>query len=70
VRSGGPDWEWGTQGGDGIGTIIGTGSMAGWVRVRWEADHTQNEYRVGGQGSYDLVFAVPFFGHHGVKCIS
>ena len=51
----GPDWEWGDQDGNGLGTTQSDEST-GWIRVKWDHGKT-NSYRIGKDGAYDLVVA-------------
>ncbi len=53
----GPDWEWGDQdGGKGsIGTVTDTDDDDGWVKVKWDSNSSNNSYRVGHNGKFDLV---------------
>ena len=51
----GPDWKWGDQDGNGLGTTQ-SNDDTGWIRVKW--DHGEsNSYRIGKDGAYDLVVA-------------
>lgn len=52
----GRDWDWGDQGLNCIGTIIGGKGAKGWVRVKW-TNGTENCYRIGNQNKYDLYYA-------------
>ncbi|KAK7474954.1 hypothetical protein BaRGS_00033841 [Batillaria attramentaria] len=52
----GKDWKWANQDGDppGPGTVISEVSEhPGWWRVKWDAA-AANNYRMGGEGKYDL----------------
>ncbi len=53
----GPDWEWGDQdGGKGsIGTVTDTDDDDGWVKVKWDSNSSNNSYRIGRNGKFDLV---------------
>ena len=51
----GPDWRWQDQDGGGPGTTVPGADEDGWVRVRWDRATRANNYRVGAQGSHDLV---------------
>ena len=53
----GKDWKWDNQdGGVGkTGVILGSGSSAGWCRVKWEGS-SENNYRIGSDSSYDLKY--------------
>ncbi len=53
----GPDWECGDQdGGKGsIGTVTDTDDDAGWVKVKWDSNSSNNSYRIGHNGNFDLV---------------
>lgn len=52
----GPDWIWGNQDDNGIGTIISsvTENYCGyiWIDVNWD-NHRQNSYRIG-PNKFDL----------------
>ena len=50
-----PGWEWGDQGGGGLGTTAGA-TLPGWVRVSWD-DGSTNSYQVGANNMYDLIVA-------------
>lgn len=50
----GPDWKWHNQDGGGAGITIDGVERDGWVRVCWDTGMEQR-YRVGAQGSYDLI---------------
>ena len=51
----GPDWNWEPTQEVGVGTIISVNRGSGWVTVRWE-DGSQNGYRIGSEGKYDLRY--------------
>jgi hypothetical protein len=57
----GPDWRWGNQDG-GLGSIgvVQGEERHGWATVRWPSG-TENGYRVGDSGKFDLQVA----GKHG-----
>jgi hypothetical protein len=51
----GPDWEWDNEDNWALGTTtrFDVSDKEGWVKVRWDAG-TENIYRVGAGGKYDL----------------
>ena len=51
----GKDWKWRNQdGGPGtLGTVIGEGSGET-ARVKWDKSGSENVYRIGAEGAYDL----------------
>lgn len=51
----GPDWKWGDQDSDGLGTTVAAGK-SGWIGVRWD-NGISNIYRVGIDGCFDLCVA-------------
>lgn len=56
----GVDWKWGDQdGGSGqLGTLTGPDPESqGWWTVAWDANGQSNNYRVGAEGKFDLVYA-------------
>jgi len=51
----GPDWDWGNQDKDSVGTVVGV-DVAGygaWVNVKWDAGESNN-YRWGEEDKFDL----------------
>ena len=50
----GPDWKWGEQDGNGLGTAM-PDNTPGWMKVRWDAGGIIYSYRVGKGGCYDLL---------------
>lgn len=50
----GPDWNWGNQDGNGLGTVMTEISSTSWISVKWDNGHT-NSYRVGHQSKCDLA---------------
>lgn len=49
----GPDWKWGDQDGNGLGTVTTEITSTSWISVKWDNGHT-NSYRVGHQDKCDL----------------
>lgn len=60
----GPDWKWHNQDGGGAGITIDGVERDGWVRVCWDTGMEQR-YRVGAQGSYDLIIDFSYPPAHG-----
>ena len=56
----GPSWQWEDQdGGTGCTGTLMQDEDGGWWRVKWEGEWWRaNSYRVGGDGAYDLAFAL------------
>ncbi|CAJ1434805.1 unnamed protein product, partial [Effrenium voratum] len=55
----GPGWRWNDQDGGCLGTTVERLSATpGWVGVRWD-NACENNYRVGADGSYDLLVVSP-----------
>jgi ankyrin repeat protein len=54
----GPDWKWGDQDGGlgGVGTVL-RNDDPGWVRVKWDRNGEENNYRMGKDCCYDLKLA-------------
>ena len=50
----GPDWKWKHQDKGGKGTTVDGCKQDGWVKVKWDHDGSDNNYRVGGEDCYDL----------------
>lgn len=53
----GPNWAWGDQDGNGIGTILKLEEIHGFLFVFWETNRRINMYRAGINGEFDLVYA-------------
>jgi len=49
----GPDWKWGTQDGNGEGTVTEDKNGPAWVRVKWDNGNS-NTYRWGADDKFDL----------------
>merc|ERR1712150_440028 len=51
------DWKWGSQDGQGMGTVaaLPPGIPKGWVMVTWDNGVT-NTYRNGAENAYDVMF--------------
>ena len=54
----GKDWKWDSQDGHpgNVGTVIDCSDKDGWVTVKWDGG-SQNGYRWGVDGNYDLELA-------------
>ena len=53
----GPGWKWGDQdGGAGSSGVLGKKKTNGWTLVTWEKTMEEREYRIGGEGAFDLEF--------------
>jgi E1A/CREB-binding protein len=53
----GPGWKWGDQdGGAGNSGVLGKKKTNGWTLVTWEKTMEEREYRIGGEGAFDLEF--------------
>ena len=54
----GPDWKWNDQDDNGIGIVVGTVDIPGWVAVKWEKNDKKNNYRIGAEkGKFDIGVA-------------
>ncbi|XP_028390869.1 uncharacterized protein LOC114515772 [Dendronephthya gigantea] len=49
----GPQWKWGDQDGNGVGTIVKHSDTKGWVDVRWD-NGRKNSYRFGKDNAMDV----------------
>ena len=51
----GRDWKWGDQDNGGTGILV-KDDEDGWCKVKWDSSSSQNAYRIGKDGCYDLVY--------------
>ncbi len=52
----GPDWEWGDEDGNDIGTIVKLTVTNHWVIVKWLATGEDSAARIGLCDKYDLIY--------------
>ncbi|GIQ80540.1 hypothetical protein KIPB_001354 [Kipferlia bialata] len=62
----GPDWEWGTQDGQGEGKVLRRHDKIGWVIVEWDIGG-EFGYRAGDDDAYDLVYIEPIPTNVGIR---
>lgn len=49
----GPQWKWGSQDANGVGTVVKHSDTKGWVDIRWDCG-TKNSYRFGKDNAMDV----------------
>ncbi|XP_013417658.1 uncharacterized protein LOC106178850 isoform X2 [Lingula anatina] len=50
----GPDWKWGNQDGEGLGTVVKDDNV-GLLSVQWDHNDEVNIYRYGVEAAYDIL---------------